>query len=121
MMDMGAVGMDTDMTTTEAVGIMKEDKYCCLEGRGVVSNTIFNRYSSMKRYIRIICILGLAFSTIIGAGLFSAASAEGYFGGHRDNHHRYRRVYAECADRYRVESHRFQRCMDYHLQEYQRW
>lgn len=33
-MDMGAVGMGTDMTTTEAVGIMKEDKCCCLQGMG---------------------------------------------------------------------------------------
>jgi hypothetical protein len=121
MMDMGTVGMDTDMTTTEAVDIMKEDKRCCLQGRGVVSNAIFNRYYSMKRYIRTVCVLGLAFITIIGAGLFSTASAEGYYGGHRDNHHRYRRVYAECADRYRVESHRFQRCMDYHLQNHHRW
>jgi hypothetical protein len=120
MMDMGEVGMDTDMTTTEAVGIMKEDKRWCIQGRKIVSNTIFKRYSSMKRYIRAICIMGFAFITIIGAGSFSAASADGYYG-HGDNHHRYRRAYAECADRHRVDSHRFQRCMDYHLEGYRRW
>jgi hypothetical protein len=120
-MGMGAAGMDTDMTTTEAVGIMKEDKRCFFQGRGVVSNTIFKRYSAMKRYIRAICIIGFAFITIIGAGSFSAASADGYYYGHRDHHYRYRRAYDHCAYRYRVDSYRFQRCMDYHLEEYRRW
>jgi len=116
---MGTVGVDMDMTTTEAVGIMKEDKRCCLQSRGVVSNNIFKRYSSMKRFVRALCTVGLAFFTIIGVGSFSAAFADGYYYGHGD--HRYRRAYDYCASRYNVGGHRFDRCMDYHLKEYRRW
>ena len=45
MMGMGTVGvgMDTDMTTTEAVGIMKDDKRYCFQRRGVVSITNFRQ------------------------------------------------------------------------------
>ena len=121
MMGMGTagVGMDTDMTTTEAVGIMKDDKRYCFQSRGVVSITIFKRNLSMKRYSQVIGLLGLAFITIIGAGAFSAASADGYYYGHGD--HRYRRAYDYCASRYHVGNHRFDRCMDYHLNEYRHW
>ena len=121
-MDMAGMEMDTDMITTEAVGIMKEDKRCCFQDKDVVSNTLFKRYSSMKRYVRVVCIMGLAFIAIMSAGSFSSASADGrdYYG-HRDQNYRYRRAYDHCAYRYHIDSYRFQRCMDNHLEEYRRW
>jgi len=82
----------------------------------------------MNRFVRIVCIVGLAFCTIIGAGVFSTASAgDGYYGHRdhhyrqRDHHYRYRRAYDHCAYRYRVDSHRFDRCMNYQLEKYRRW
>ncbi|WP_319587222.1 hypothetical protein [uncultured Desulfobulbus sp.] len=86
----------------------------------------------MKRFIRAICIVGLAFSTIMEAGSFSIASAsgrDGYYYDNRDHHsreqhvyeQRYRRAYHNCANRYRVGGHRFQRCMDNYLGDYHRW
>jgi hypothetical protein len=87
----------------------------------------------MKRFIRAIGIVGLAFSTIMGAGSFSIASAssgsDGYYYDNRDHHNRekrvykqrYRRAYHNCADRYRVGGHRFQRCMGNYLGEDHRW
>jgi len=118
------MGMDVeDMTTMEAVDIMKEDKPCLLKAETLSSKTSF-RCSLMKRFVRAICIVGLGFISILGVGSFSTASAdgsEGYSYGHRDHHHRYRRAYDHCASRYRVGGHRFERCMDYSLGEYRRW
>lgn len=76
----------------------------------------------MKRFVRVICIVGFALLTVSGAGIFSNASADGdgYYNGHRDHHHRYRRAYDHCASRYRIGGHRFERCMDYQLEEYRR-
>lgn len=78
----------------------------------------------MKRFVRALCIAGLAFGMLIGAGAFLTASAgsDGYYG-HSDHHYRahYWRAYDHCASRYRVGGYRFQRCMDYQLEEYRRW
>ena len=122
--DHGMMGMDVGgMITMEAVGIMKEDKPCLLKVETLSSKTSF-RYSLMKLFVRAICIVCLGFISIFGVGSFSTASAggsDGYYQGHRDRHHRYRRAYDHCASRYRVGGHRFERCMDYSLGEYRRW
>jgi len=117
----GTMGMDVeDMTTMEAVDIMKEDKSCLLKAETLLSKISF-RCSLMKRFVRAICIVGIGFISIFGVGSFSIASADGYYRGHSDQHHRYRRAYDHCASRYRVGGHRFERCMDYSLGEYRRW
>jgi hypothetical protein len=86
----------------------------------------------MKRFVRAIGIVGLAISTTMGAGSFSIASASGgsngYYHDNRDYHNRvkrvykqrYKRAYHNCADRYRVDGHRFQRCMNNYLGDYNR-
>jgi len=83
----------------------------------------------MKRFVRAIGIVGLAISTIMGAGSFSIAStggSDGYYYDNRDHHNREKRVYKQryrrahynCANRYRVGGHRFQRCMNNYLGDY---
>ena len=70
----------------------------------------------MKRFSRVICIMVLAFSTVIGFGSFSTASADGHH-----HHGRYERAYRHCAHHYRVGGYRFQRCMDYELGRRHDW
>jgi hypothetical protein len=92
----------------------------------------------MKRFVRAICIVALTFSTVMGVGSSSNASDRGRDGYYYDNRdyrenrvynqrekrvyeQRYRRAYHNCADRYRIGGHRFQRCMNNYLGDYHRW